>query len=129
MMNRLQGIFNPQVVRFTLMGAISTTIMYLFYILLNIYLPYQWSYFISYIVTVILSYVLNCYLVFHTPMSIKTFLQFPLVYVVQYVMSALGIEIFVRLGMSATYAPLIVIISILPLTFVLSRLVILKQKN
>jgi hypothetical protein len=62
-------------------------------------------------------------------MSIKTFLQFPLVYVVQYTLSAVGIEIFVRMGLSATYAPIIVIILILPLTFMLSRLVMLKRKK
>lgn len=126
-MNFLQAWVETQIFRFTLMGAISTAAMFGIYVTLNLFLNYQLSYFISYVVTIFLSYVLNTYYVFKIPMSWKTFFQFPFVYVVQYVSSAIGLEILVRIGFSETIAPLIAIVLLLPVTFFLSRLIMVKK--
>lgn len=126
-MNFLRTLIAMQIFRFILSGTLSTAVMYGIYLVLNLILNYQVSYFISYVATVIFSYVLNAYFVFKIPMSWKTFMQFPLVYVVQYVCSAIGLEILVRLGVSETIAPLIAIVFLLPLTYFLSRLIMSEK--
>ena len=126
-MNFIRMILATQIFRFVLMGTVSTATMFGIYIILNLMLNYQVSYLISYVVTVVFSYVLNTRFVFKIPMSWQTFLQFPLVYVVQYVSSAIGLEILVRLGFSVTIAPLITIVLLLPVTYLLSRLIMKKK--
>lgn len=121
----LSAMLKAPLFLFILMGTFSTCVMYLLYIVLNFLLPYQMSYLISYVVTVVLSYVLNTRYVFKRNMSWRTFIQFPLVYVIQYVMGALSLEILVRLGFSVTFAPCIILIVLLPLTFVLSKIILM----
>jgi putative flippase GtrA len=109
------------------MGTLSTVIMFLIYVMLNHFFHYQISYLVAYIVTVALSYVLNSRFVFKTPMSLKTFLQFPMVYVVQYFGTALGLEVMVHLRFSVTLSPLIVTLLLMPLTYWLSRFFLVKK--
>ena len=61
--------------------------------------------------------------VFKKEVSLKTFIRFPLIYVVQYVLGAILLEILVRLGFSVTYSPLLIIMLLLPVTYILNRIV------
>ncbi len=126
-MKSIRNLVNHQIVRFMFVNGFSTLVMFGLYVLLNMVLNYQIAYFISYVVTVILSYVLTSLFVFHAKMSWKTFMQFPLIYVVQYAASAVSLQILVYFGFSVTFVPLFVIVLLLPLTFLLSRLVMLKH--
>lgn len=126
-MNQLRRFFELQVVRFMITGSLSTLMMLGVYVLLNLVMKYQISYLIAYVFTVIVSYFLNTLFVFKTPVSLSSFLQFPLVYLVQYIAGALLLEVFVRLGFSVTFAPLVIIILLLPVTFWLSRIVMMKS--
>lgn len=126
-METIRKMANNQIIRFMIANGFSTLVMFGLYVVLNFVLKYQISYFIAYVVTVILSYVLTSLFVFKTKMSWQSFMAFPLIYVVQYVTSAIALEILVRLGFSVTYVPLFVIVLLLPLTYLLSRLVILRH--
>lgn len=126
-MNFIRTLVATQLFSFILMGSLSTALMFGIYVTLNLFLNYQISYLISYALTVVFSYALNTRFVFKIPMSWKTFLQFPFVYVVQYVSSAAGLEILVRLGFSVTIAPLITIVLLLPVTYFLSRLIMVTK--
>jgi putative flippase GtrA len=123
-MKTIRAFIKSQIFLFMLMGTLSTLVMLGLYMLLNMIIQYQMAYFLSYVVTVIISYFLNTLLVFKKPVSLRTFLQFPIVYIVQYIISALMLEVMVRIGFSVTYAPVLIIILLLPLTFFLSRLVL-----
>ena len=123
-MKTIRAFIKSQIFLFMLMGTLSTLVMLGLYMLLNMIIQYQMAYFISYVVTVIISYFLNTLFVFKKPVSLRTFLQFPIVYIVQYIISALMLEVMVRIGFSVTYAPVLIIILLLPLTFFLSRLVL-----
>lgn len=126
-MKSIRSLANHQMIRFMIANGLSTLVMFGLYVILNMVFKYQIAYFISYVTTVILSYVLTSLFVFHTKMSWKTFMQFPLIYVLQYATSAVCLEILVHLGFSVTYVPLFVIVLLLPLTFLLSRFVMLKN--
>lgn len=115
-------------VRFFFVGGVCTLLTYLLYLLLLIWLNYQVAYTLAYLVGVVLSYFLNSFVTFKQKTSVKQFLTFPIVYIVQYIFGVLLLSIFVTyLNISKVLAPIIVIAVSLPLTFVLSRLVIVKK--
>ena len=114
--------------RFLMVGGINTAFSYGLYFLFNLAFHYQMAYGLMYVGSVLFSYWLNNRWVFRTPMNWKTFLSFPLVYVFQYGFGAALLHLLVEmLGMSEWWSPLLVIIISVPVTFVMSRL-ILKGK-
>jgi len=106
------------------MGGLSTGAMFGLYVLLNMVLVPQWAYFIAYVITVIVSYFLNTIFVFKTEISWQSFFAFPLVYVVQYTLSAIILQVMVHFDFSVTYSPLLIILFLLPLTFLMSRVMV-----
>jgi putative flippase GtrA len=117
-----------QILGFAISGILSTLIMFLFYLGLHQFINYQYAYLISYIVSVIALYFMNS-IVFKQSISVQTFLKFPLIYLLQYVIGAAFLALLVHFGFSVTYAPLVVVILLLPITFVLNRLVFLTDSK
>ena len=107
---------------FAITGLLSTLIMFGLYVLLYQFINYQYAYLIGYTVSVIALYFMNLF-VFKGIMSLQTFVGFPLIYLLQYVIGAVSLKFTVWLGFSVTYAPVLVIIVLLPVTFLLNRLV------
>jgi putative flippase GtrA len=116
-----------QMLGFAITGILSTLIMFGLYVILYQFINYQYSYLIAYIISVITLYFMNIF-VFKGIMSLKTFLEFPLIYLLQYVVGATSLEFIVWLGFSVTYAPLVVVIVLLPITFLLNRIVFSKPE-
>jgi putative flippase GtrA len=114
---------------FLIGGGLNTAFSYGVYLLLVRFLDYQAAYLIAYIAGIFSSYWINSVFVFRTPMSLSGLLRFPLVYVFQYVASALLLWLLVKqFGMNQTFAPLLVTGTLLPFTFLLSRF-ILRQDS
>jgi putative flippase GtrA len=113
---------NRQTISFAIAGLISTAIMFGLYVILYKHLNFQYAYFIAYCISVIALYFMNS-AVFKKQISIQTSLEFPLIYLLQYLLSAVSLELLVWLGVSITYAPLLIILLLLPLTFLLNRIV------
>jgi len=106
-------------------GVLNTALSYCVYLLLVRHFGYQTSYLIAYIAGIFSSYWINSVFVFRTPMSLRGLLKFPIVYVLQYAASALMLWLLVeKIGMSQAIAPLLVNALLLPLTFLLSRLLL-----
>ncbi len=115
-----------QMLGFAITGILSTLVMFALYVLLYQLINYQYAYLIAYTISVIALYFMNMF-VFKGIMSLQTFLRFPLIYLLQYVVGATSLEFIVRLGFSVTYAPLVVVIVLLPVTFLLNRIVFSKH--
>lgn len=111
---------------FAITGLLSTLVMFILYVVLYHVLNYQYAYLIAYSISVVALYFMNAH-VFRTSVSWQTFLEFPLIYLLQYLVGAASLELLVRLGFSITFAPLLVIIVLLPITFLLNRIVFLKH--
>ncbi len=107
-------------------GLLSTGIMFGLYVSLYKLINYQYAYLIAYSISVISLYFMNTF-VFKKPILLKTFLEFPLIYLLQYAVGAASLELLVRFGFSVTFAPLVVIIVLLPVTFILNRIVFSKH--
>lgn len=109
-------------IKFVIGGGINTAFTYCLYYGLQVVMPYQLAYAFAFAVGIVFSYWFNATIVFHTPVSWKGFFGFPLVYLAQYVLSAILLNVFVeRLGIVQSIAPLVVIVVTIPITFVLTR--------
>ena len=121
----LKKILEKPVLRFLIGGVINTGFSYSCYLLLRMVISYQPAYAIAYALGIVFSYWFNARMVFSVPMSWGGFFTYPLVYVVQYVLSALLLElIVVKLSIEDYLAPLIVTVFMIPLTFILSKIII-----
>ena len=116
---------NSEFLRYVIVGGTNTAITYAIYLLLLFMLPYSAAYTIAYLSGIPIAYTLNSRFVFHKPLHWKKAFQFPLVYVVQYLAGIVLLFLWVEvLRVSDVIAPLLVIACTVPVTFVLSRLII-----
>jgi len=111
--------------RFVIVGAVNTGASYALFVALELVLPYVAAYAIAYLAGIVLSYVLNTRFVFGVARSWSTFLRFPLVYVVQFVLgSAIIVALVESFAMSPRVAALIALVATIPVTFVAARFVL-----
>ncbi|KAB0490705.1 GtrA family protein [Pseudomonas vancouverensis] len=103
-------------------GGLNTLLTYGIYLLLAQFISYQKSYVIAYISGIIFSYIFNSQVVFNVKKSWKGVLAYPLVYLLQYILGALLLNLLVeRLGIPKEVAPILIIIALLPATYLLSK--------
>ncbi|MCE3046355.1 GtrA family protein [Legionella sp. 16cNR16C] len=110
---------------FGLGGGLTTSFTYLIYLSLNHLIDYQWAYFIGYFLGVLLAYWFNTVIVFKAELHWKGLFTYPLIYVLQYLISAALLGTLVeQFNISQQLAPLLVIAAMVPLTYFLNKLVI-----
>ncbi|MGC1181629.1 GtrA family protein [Legionella sp.] len=126
-MKLIRPAVKKQMFGFAITGMLSTLIMFVLYVILYKFISYQYAYLIAYSGSVIALYFMNT-LVFEGHGSLQTLLGFPLIYLLQYVLGAAFLEMMVVFGFSITFAPLVVVIVLLPLTFLLNRIVFQNNK-
>ncbi|MFS2091493.1 MULTISPECIES: GtrA family protein [Pseudomonas] len=106
-------------------GCLNTLLTYGIYLLLNMYISYQKSYVIAYITGILFSYLFNAHIVFNVKKSWKGLMAYPIVYLLQYMLSALMLSLMVeRLGIPKEIAPLLIIVLLLPVTYLLSKTIL-----
>jgi putative flippase GtrA len=113
---------------FILGGAVNTGFTYLLYLVLNETFNYQVAYFIAYTAGIVFSYWFNARIVFKVPFSWKRLTIYPSVYVLQYSFSAVFLGGAIEfLGCSELIAPLLVATMMIPVTYFMSKVVIMRQ--
>jgi putative flippase GtrA len=118
------GVFG----RFLLSGGFNTLVTYLLYLLLLAFFSYQISYTISYCLGVVLAYYLNRVVVFKSHRGLRSLLLFPLVYVVQYLLTSSVLWILVvRFGVDERIALLVAIVLMVPVNFLLSKKIFTRK--
>lgn len=118
-----------EVLLWALGGAVNTLLTYGLYLLFNGFLHYQVAFTASYVIGIIFAYFYNSWVVFKTPISVRKFMQFPVVYLVQYLLSIGLLSVLVQtLDVREQLAPIFVLIIVTPITYLLSKL-ILKGKS
>ncbi|MER8045354.1 GtrA family protein [Streptomyces sp. NPDC094032] len=115
-----------QILRFTLVGAVNTGTYYALYILLGLRLPYLAAHVLAFALSMIGSFFLTTYFTYRTRPTWRKFLLFPLTNAANFTITTAGVYILVDLlSINPTYAPLIAAASAIPITFLLSRTIML----
>lgn len=121
--------FKHSGVRFLLSSGVNTVLTYIIYLILTYFTFYMVAYTISYVSGIVISYLLNSLFVFNQPLSIKKAIQYPLVYVMQFVMGSVIVFSSVQyLHLPPQIAPLLSIIIVTPITFLLTRYILTKNR-
>jgi len=117
-----EKLVHSEFARFLVAGSVNTGLTYLLYLSINLAVSYTIAYTASYCIGIVLSYWLNSYWVFRQSWSWSKLLQYPVIYIVQYIAGLVILYIIVEIFyLSTQIAPLFVIIITVPLTFALSR--------
>lgn len=114
--------------RFAVVGVINTGVYYAFYLLVHTVAPYLVAHLVALALSMVVSFFLNCYWTFRTPPTWRKFLVFPLTNATNYVLMTVGIVVLVEwLHVGQWIAPLIAAVAAIPVTFLLSRWVLVGR--
>lgn len=127
-MTRLQALLSHEFIRFLVTGSINTAASWAVYLLVLQFAPYTVAYTCAHLFGIVFTYYLSTRWVFKVEMSWKTFLQFPLIYVIRYAVDLTLIIVWVKvLGLWEEIAPIAALVISMPLGFVLSRWLLKAQ--
>lgn len=116
-----------QMARFALVGVVNTGTYYGCYLALLTVLPYLAAHVIAFALSMVGSFLLNSYFTYRTRPTWRKFLLFPLTNAANFVITTGGVWLLVdRAGFSSRYAPLVAAVAAIPITFVVSRAIMLR---
>ncbi|MEU8539914.1 GtrA family protein [Streptomyces sp. NPDC048717] len=116
-----------QVIRFALVGAVNTGTYYGLYLLLGQWLPYLAAHVAAFALSMVGSFFLTTYVTYRTRPTWRKFLLFPLTNAANFVITTAGVYVLVELaGVEGRYAPLLAAAAAIPVTFLVSRTIMLR---
>ena len=115
--------------RFAGVGVVNTGMYFVCYLLLRTQVTYLIAHFCAFVIAMIASYFLNCFITFRTPPRWRTFLLFPLSNLANFVIITVGLQVAVQvLGIDQRIAPLLAALVALPITYVVAHAVMVERK-
>ena len=125
--NNIKTFLKIEFIRYLIAGGVNTITGYVLYFFMIKIIPYLVAYTIVYIVGIIFSYLLFTFFVFKSKHKFSKFLQFPLVYLAQYVIGVFTLAIMVDLlNFDKLVAMVIMILISMPITFFFSKKILKK---
>ncbi|MFJ3091116.1 GtrA family protein [Streptomyces sp. NPDC086838] len=119
-----------QFIRFALVGAVNTGTYYGCYLLLLHVLPYLAAHALAFALSMTGSFFLTSYVTYRTRPTWRKFLLFPLTNAANFAITTGGVYLLVDLaGFSSRYAPLVAAVAAIPITFVISRTIMLRPDD
>lgn len=114
--------FNYELLRFIIVGVLNTAFTYIVYLFALRLFGYIIAFTISFVTGVVFAFFMYSLFVFKTKMSLKKFIQYPLIYLIQYFLAMVLLIVFVEfVGFDKNIAPLINVVILTPFTFVINR--------
>lgn len=117
-----------ELIRFGIVGSLSTILHYGTYLFLNPVLSPNSAYTTGYIISLIINFFLSNYFTFRTRPNLKKGIGFGLSHFINYTLQLLFFNLFLWAGFPETYAPLPVFIIVVPINFLLVRTVLKSSK-
>ncbi|MBT2569438.1 GtrA family protein [Planococcus sp. ISL-110] len=114
---------NTEFTRFVFVGIINTLSYYSIYLVLHnaFSLPYLLAHIVGFLISLNISFFLNCYVTYRIKPTVKKYLYFPLTQVVNMSVSTALIFVFVEfLHLNSNIAPFAAVLFTVPITFVVS---------
>lgn len=116
--------------KFIASGAFNTAVTYLVYLVLLEWLPYRWSYSLSYATGIVLAYLLYRYFVFGNSGGRYGPLWVVLIYLGQFLLGLGLVSLWVEaLRAPASWAPAFSIAILVPISYVLNRWVFRPRRG
>ncbi|MEV7389807.1 MULTISPECIES: GtrA family protein [unclassified Streptomyces] len=117
-----------QIITFALVGVVNTATYYGLYLLFLRYLPYLAAHVIAFTLSMIGSFFLNAKFTYRIRPTWRKFLLFPLTNATNFVITTVGVYVIVdMLHAGSKFAPLMASAAAIPVTFVVSRWVMLPK--
>ena len=118
-------LIKSELFKFIFFGGINTVLSYAIYVIFQLFLIYTVAFSLAYIIGIFISYYLNSSFVFKREVSLTKALRYPIVYLVQYLLSVLLLCLLIEIfSLNKLIAPALVILITIPVTFFLSRFII-----
>jgi putative flippase GtrA len=115
-----------QILTFAVVGVVNTALYYCLYLLFLTCLPYLAAHVLAFLISMIGSFFLNARFTYRTRPTLRKFLLFPLTNVTNFVITTAGVYVIVDvLHAGSRFAPLLASAAAIPVTFVVSRWVML----
>ena len=114
---------NTEFTRFIFVGVINTLSYYSIYLVLHNFfsLPYLLAHIVGFLISLNISFFLNCYITYRIKPTLKKYLYFPLTQAVNISVSTALIFIFVEfLNINSNIAPFAAVLFTVPITFIVS---------
>lgn len=130
-MNPLVESHDLKRVRIFFLGGVANTALTLgACFLLGAVTDYRSAFVIAYAGGIVFAYFFNCVLVFQRPVSLKSFLVYPLTYIFQFLFGLICMEVLIR-GMSVreSFAPVIAAACTFPVSFLLNKLTLHRSSR
>jgi len=116
-----------ELIKFIIVGVINTLNYYIIYLtLLEVFkVPYLISHSLGFLISFIISFLLNCYFVYKVQPTWRKFLSFPLTQLIN-----MGVQTFLLwllvdvYQLSAIFAPIMGLVVTIPITFILSKYIL-----
>ncbi|WP_234531553.1 GtrA family protein [Streptomyces sp. R39] len=119
-----------QIITFALVGVVNTATYYGLYLLFLRYLPYLAAHVFAFLLSMIGSFFLNARFTYRTRPTWRKFLLFPLTNATNFVITTVGVYVIVDvLHVGSHFAPLLASATAIPVTFVVSRWVMLPRPD
>ncbi|MGW2702053.1 GtrA family protein [Streptomyces sp. NPDC001340] len=117
-----------QIVTFAAVGVINTATYYCLYLLFLTWLPYLAAHILAFLLSMIGSFFLNARFTYRTRPTWRKFLLFPLTNATNFLITTAGVYVIVDvLHAGSRFAPLLASAAAIPVTFVVSRWVMLPR--
>jgi putative flippase GtrA len=117
-----------RLIRFGLVGVVNTATYYALYLLLRTQIPYLVAHVCAFVLAMIGSYFLNCYITFRIRPTWRTFLLFPLSNLANFVITTVGLKLAVAwFGLDQRIAPLPVAAVAIPITYLVAHHVMIGR--
>ena len=119
-----------QFARYLVAGAVNTAVTYALLVVAMRWIGYLAAYTVVYALGIAFGYWLQSRFVFHVPLAWRAALRYPLVYLVQYAFGFVLLALLVdTVHVDKDLAALVVVIANVPLGFLLSRRVLLRDAD
>ncbi|MER6571484.1 GtrA family protein [Streptomyces sp. NPDC001093] len=115
-----------QILTFAAVGVLNTAVYYCLYLLFLIWLPYLAAHVLAFVLSMVGSFFLNARFTYRIRPTWRKFLLFPLTNVTNFLITTAGVYVIVDvLHAGSRFAPLLASAAAIPVTFVVSRWVML----
>jgi putative flippase GtrA len=111
--------------RYAGVGLVNTVSYYVIFRVLHHFAPYLVAHVMSFAVCIVISFFLNCAVTFHVAPTWRRFIRFPLSTLTTFIVMTVGVSVLVEgVGADPNVASLVSALAAVPLSYVISRLLL-----